>query len=171
MNFSLPKSIAILERTPLAFEALLQKLPQQLEKVNEGEDTWSAYNIIGHLIHGEKTDWIPRAEIILGDGPDKTFEPYDRFAQERLYSSQPIEALLAEYKTLRKQNIEKLQSWNLTEQDLTKKGIHPELGTTTLQQLIASWTVHDLTHLNQVSRVLVKHFSEDVGPWKKYIKL
>lgn len=171
MNFNLEKSIEILERTPSVYSGLLGNSNHAIDKINEGPNTWGGYNILGHLIHGEKTDWIPRAEIILGDGPDKTFEPYDRFAQEKLYSTQTIEELLAEFASLRTQNIAKLISWNLTEADLAKEGIHPELGTTTLKQLIASWTVHDLAHLNQVSRVFVKHYTNDVGPWKKYISL
>lgn len=171
MNFDLNKSIEILERTPEVYSALFNNTKHNWDKINEGSDTWSGYNIIGHLIHGEKTDWIPRAEIILSNNDDKTFEPYDRFAQEELYSFQTIEELLIEFKTLRKQNIEKLISWNLSENDLDKKGIHPDLGTVTLRQLISTWTIHDIAHLNQVSRVIVKHYAEDVGPWKKYTRL
>jgi hypothetical protein len=171
MNFDLNKSIEILERTPEVYLALFNNSKYNLDKINEGADTWSGYNIIGHIIHGEKTDWIPRAEMILGDSKNKTFDPYDRFAQEKLYSSQTTEELLTEFKTLRNQNIEKLISWNLSEPDLDKKGIHPDLGIVTLRQLISTWTIHDIAHLNQVSRAIVKHFSEDVGPWKKYNKL
>jgi hypothetical protein len=171
MNFSLNKSIEILERTPEVYSALLNNSQHHWDRINEGVDTWSGYNIIGHLIHGEKTDWIPRAEIILRNNDDKTFEPYDRFAQENLYSYQTTEELLKEFRILRTQNIEKLMSWNLSESDLDKKGIHPDLGTVTLRQLISTWTIHDIVHLNQVSRVIVKHYAEDVGPWRKYTKL
>ncbi len=171
MNFNLNKSIELLKRTPEVYLALLQNTNYDWDTINEGIGTWSGYNIIGHLIHGEKTDWIPRAELILSDNDYKTFEPYDRFAQEKLYSSQTTEELLKEFSLFRSQNIEKLVSWNLSESDLNKKGIHPDLGIVTLRQLIATWTIHDMAHLNQISRVIVKHYTEDVGPWKKYIKL
>ncbi|TBN02445.1 DinB family protein [Hyunsoonleella flava] len=171
MNFNLNQSIEILERTPKVYESLLKDSIYDLEKINEGDGTWNGYNIIGHLIHGEKTDWIPRAEIILGNNESKIFEPYDRFAQEELYATQNTNELLIEFKTLRKQNIEKLLSWNLQEFDLQREGIHPDLGIVTLKQLIATWTIHDLAHLNQLSRAIVKYFSEDVGPWKKYTRL
>jgi hypothetical protein len=171
MNFDLNKSIEMLERTPDVYFALFNNSKHNWDKINEGIGTWSGYNMIGHFIHGEKTDWIPRAEIILGNKDNKTFEPYDRYAQDKLYSSQTTEELLAEFKILRNQNIQKLLSWNLSENDLNKQGIHPDLGTVTLRQLISTWTVHDIVHLNQVSRVIVKHYAEDVGPWKAYIKL
>ncbi|GAA4279385.1 DinB family protein [Aquimarina mytili] len=171
MNFELNKSIEILERTPKVYSALFYNANYDWDKINEGIGTWSAYNIVGHLIHGEKTDWIPRAEIILGDNQNKTFEPYDRFAQEQLYSSRTMDELLSEFETLRNQNIKKLHSWNLSESDLNKEGIHPDLGSVTLRQLISTWTIHDIAHLNQISRVIVKHYAEDIGPWKKYTTL
>lgn len=171
MNFELHKSIEILERTPDVYSALFNNTQHNWDKINEGVGTWSGYNIIGHLIHGEKTDWIPRAEIILGNNDDKTFEPYDRFAQDKLYSFQTTEELLLEFKVLRNQNVEKLKSWNLSESDLNKEGLHPDFGTVTLRQLISTWTIHDIAHLNQVTRVIVKHYADDVGPWKKYTKL
>lgn len=171
MNFDLNKSIELLERTPEMYSALFSNCTQNWDTINEGENTWSGYNIIGHLIHGEKTDWILRAEIILGNKEDKTFEVYDRFAQEKLYSSQTTDELLEEFKTVRAKNIKTLKSWNLTEDDLDKKGVHPDLGIVTLRQLISTWTIHDMVHLNQISRVLVKHYAEDVGPWAKYTTL
>jgi hypothetical protein len=171
MNFNLDKSIEILRRTPEVYIALLGNVEHNWDRINEGPDTWNAHNIIGHLIHGEVTDWIPRAEIILSDREDKRFEPYDRFAQDRLYSSQTTDELLAMFKNLRAQNIQKLQSWNLSSSDLDQVGIHPDLGTVTLRQLISTWTVHDLNHINQLSRVMVKHYAADIGPWIKYNKL
>jgi len=157
MNFDLNKSIELLERTPELYSVLFNNSKYKWDTINEGLNTWSGYNIIGHLIHGEKTDWIPRAEIILGNNNDNTFEPYDRYAQEKLYSSQTIEVLLSDFKSLRNQNIEKLKSWELSERDLDKQAIHPDLGTVTLRQLISTWTVHDIIHLNQLSRVIIKH--------------
>jgi len=171
MNFSLNKSIDLLERTPDAFRALFHNSTENWDIINEGENTWSAYNIIGHLIHGEKTDWIPRAEIILGDSDDKTFEAYDRFAQEKLYSSQTTDELLNEFKILRTENISKLRQWDLQEEDLNKRGIHPDLGNVSLRELISTWTIHDMSHLYQASRVIVKHYSDDVGPWRKYSRI
>ncbi|GGD14965.1 DinB family protein [Hyunsoonleella pacifica] len=170
MNFDLKKSIELLERSPKTYETLFCNLNYNWNRINEGQNTWSAYSIIGHLIHGEKTDWIPRAKIILNQG-DKNFEPYDRFAQEKLYSTQTFEELITEFKILRINNVEELKSWNLTEQDLNKEGIHPDLGIVTLKQLISTWTIHDIIHLNQISRVIVKHYGEDIGPWKKYVRL
>lgn len=171
MNFDLTKSIELLERTPKAYKALFYGLTSDWGTINEGENTWSAYNIIGHLIHGEKTDWIPRAKIILSDRADKTFEPYDRFAQERLYSHQTMDALLDEFERLRLQNLEELKSWSLTEKELRKIGIHPALGEVTLRQHLATWTIHDMAHLYQVSRVIVKHYGEDMGPWAQYTRI
>ena len=171
MNFNLNKSIELLDRTPDLYSTLFSNSSYNWDRIDEGKETWNGYKIIGHLIHGEKTDWIPRAEIILSNGNDKTFEPYDRFAQEKLYSSQTTQQLLDEFRILRTQNLEKLKSWNLTEYDLDKKGIHPDLGEVNLRELISTWTIHDLAHLNQLSRVIVKHYSEDVVPWKKYTRL
>jgi hypothetical protein len=171
MNFNLQKSIELLERTPEIYSALFNNSTHDWDRINEGENTWSGYNIIGHLIHGEKTDWIPRAELILGSTENKTFEAYDRFAQEELYSSQTTDELLNEFRALRAENIQKLKSWNLTESDLNKEGIHPDLKTVALRELISAWTIHDMVHLNQISRVIVKHYAQDIGPWKDYVRL
>ncbi|MEM9648140.1 MAG: DinB family protein [Bacteroidota bacterium] len=170
-NFNLEKSIQILERTPSVLKALFYNLGEDWITVNEGPQTWSAYDILGHLIHGENTDWIPRAKIILGDGPDKTFEPFDRFAQKELSTGKSMEQLLDEFTQLRESSVQTLKSWSLSQEDLPKKGNHPELGAVTLAQLLATWTIHDLAHLNQVSRVMVKHYADSVGPWRQYISL
>lgn len=170
MNFDLEKSIELLQRSPSTYEALFANLTHDWATINEGPNTWSAYNIMGHLIHGEKTDWIPRAKIIL-NSPGNSFEPYDRFAQEKLYSTQTFEALLNEFKDWRSQNLDTLKSWQLTPQDLDKEGLHPDLGLVTLRQLISTWTIHDMIHLNQLSRVMVKHYADDIGPWRKYVRL
>lgn len=167
-NFELNKSIEILKRSPSVYRNLFYGLNTDWTNANEGTDTWSAFDMIGHLIHGEKTDWIPRAKIILGDNEDKSFIPFDRFAQAELSEGKTIERLLDEFGMLREQNIQELLSWNLQESDLLKTGLHPELGEVTLQQLIATWTIHDLSHLHQVSRVMVKHYKNDIGPWKQY---
>ena len=171
MNFDLNKSIELLERTPRVYKSLFYGLSSDWGSIDEGENTWNAYNIIGHLIYGEQTDWIPRARIILSDTKDKTFEPYDRFAQDKLFKGVAIDTLLDEFEVIRLKNIEELKSWNLTAQDLDKEGIHPDLGSVTLRELIATWTIHDLGHLNQISRVIVKHYGNDVGPWAKYSRI
>ncbi|WP_431127049.1 DinB family protein [Flagellimonas flava] len=171
MNFELNKSIKILERTPAVLKALFYELDADWATINEGPRTWSAYDIVGHLIHGEQTDWIPRAEIILSDGPDRTFAPFDRFAQEKLSQGKTMEDLLEEFASLRESSLNQLKSWNLSEEDLDKTGVHPDLGEVTLSQLLSTWTVHDLAHINQFSRAMVKHYAKDVGPWKKYIRI
>ena len=169
MKFSLEKSLEILSRTPDVLEKLLQDLPKDWSHKNEGPGTWSAFDVIGHLIHGEKTDWIPRMNLILSDNPDRTFEPYDRFAQKKLSKGKTLEDLLSEFKTLREINIGYLKSVKLTKQDLNKKGIHPALGEVSLSELIACWTVHDLNHLSQISRTLAHQYETEVGPWKAFL--
>ena len=140
--------------------------------MNEGKDTWSAFDIIGHLIHGEQTDWIPRAKIILSkDLNHKIFEPFDMLAHREICKDKNIDELLEDFLQIRNSNLQELKSWNLTEDQLQMTAVHPELGEVTLKQLISTWTIHDYGHLNQISRTIVKHHSEDVGPWKKYYKL
>ncbi|MCI4668889.1 MAG: DinB family protein [Bacteroidia bacterium] len=172
MNFDLNKSIALLERTPKAMRSLFYDLPFDWNHINEGPNTWSVFDIMGHLIHGELTDWIPRARIILSEEiQDKTFVPFDRFAQEKTSVGKSIQQLIDEFESLRIQNIDTMKSWKLGDKELELKGIHPDLGEVNLRQLIASWTVHDMSHLYQISRVFVKHYGEDVGPWSNYIRI
>ena len=169
MQFDYTKSLEILSSTPDVLECLLSGLSQEWYVHNEGEDTWSPYDIVGHLIHGEKTDWIPRAKIILSDRADKTFIPFDRFAQMKAGQDKPLEVLLREFKALREANLRKLEALNLSESDLEKTGIHPELGEVTLKQLLATWTVHDLGHIAQISRVMARQYKDEVGPWTAYL--
>lgn len=171
MRFNLTESIEILSRTPSVFRGLLSGLSDEWIKNNEGGDTWSPYDIIGHLIHGEKTDWIPRAKIIVNKQADKVFEPFDRFAQFENSKGKSLEELLTEFEALRKVNIEALKSMQLTEELLNQTGIHPDLGEATLKQLLATWTIHDLSHINQMTRVMMQNYKEEVGPWKAYISL
>ena len=170
-NFNLNDSIELLSRMPVTYRALFYGLGGKWTIANEGGDTWSAFDIVGHLIHGERTDWIPRARIILSDAEEKVFEPFDRFAQKQVSKGKSMDELIDEFEVLRSENLEQLKSWDLTENDLDKTGTHPGLGTVTLRQLIATWAIHDVNHLNQVSRVMVKHYAEDVGPWAEYLKL
>lgn len=171
MNFTIEKSITILERTPVVLNALLENISDEWTSCNEGEDTWSSYDIIGHYIHGEKTDWIPRMEIILSDNPDKSFVPFNRFAQFHDSKGKSVQELLAEFTQLRKKNIQILQSANLTGNDLAKKGVHPAFNEVSLAQLLSTWVVHDLNHIGQICRVMAKHYKEDVGPWVQYLKI
>ena len=165
MNFDLNKSIGLLKSTPSTLESLLNSLDNGWLHAREGEHTWSPYIVVGHLIHSEKTNWIPRLELILSFREDKTFEAFDRFAQLNEYNTQTIEALTSEFKSIRNKSIEILQAKNLSGEDFSKTGVHPQLGTVTLQQLLATWTVHDLTHIAQIVRVMAKQYSFDVGPW------
>lgn len=171
MKFNLPKTIEILERTPSVLDALLRNVSAEWVTCNEGGDTWSAYDIVGHLIYGEKTDWMPRTKIILSDCADKQFQPFDRFAQFTESKGKSMAQLLDEFKSLRIKNIGALRTKRLTDADLAKKGIHPALGDVTLSQLLATWAVHDLNHLAQISRVMAKHYKEDVGPWIEYLRI
>lgn len=171
MNFTLEKSIEILERTPGVLTALLQNISAEWTSRNEGGQTWSVYDIIGHLIHGEKTDWIPRADIILSKKTDKNFEPFDRFAQLEESKGKSLTQLLDEFSIVRKKNIEYLRSKKLTSKNLEEKGIHPAFGEVTLSQLLSTWVVHDLNHIAQVSRVMAKQYKAEVGPWIEYLRI
>jgi uncharacterized damage-inducible protein DinB len=171
MNFNTEKSIEILERTPNVLIAMLQNISADWTTNNEGGESWSVYDIIGHLIHGEKTDWMPRAEIILSENPDKRFELFDRFAQFEASKEKSLVQLLDEFKILREKNIELLRSKKLTEKSLEEKGIHPAFGEVALSQLLATWVVHDLNHIAQISRVMAKQYKSAVGPWTAYLKI
>ena len=169
MTFSLDRTVEILERTPTTLQCLIAGLNSDWTSANEGPDTWSVFDIIGHLIHGEKTDWIPRAEQILSDNDDKLFTPFDRFAQFENSRNRDLASLLSEFAELRQANIEKLKSFNLTDTDLQKTGIHPSFGSVTLEQLLATWAVHDLNHLSQIARVMAKQYKDAVGPWIEFL--
>ena len=171
MEFSIDKSIEVLERTPHVLIHLTKNLSGDWTMNNEGGETWSVFDVIGHLIHGEKTDWITRMEIILSESAHKKFEPFDRFAQLKESKGKSLEQLLNEFLAVRELNLKKLKSFNLTENDFPKTGIHPKFGAVTLSQLIAAWTVHDLDHISQISRVMAKQYKEQSGPWVEYMKI
>jgi uncharacterized damage-inducible protein DinB len=171
MNFTVEKSIEILERTPTVLETMLQNISADWTENNEGGETWRVFDVLGHLVHGEKTDWMARLEIILSDAPDKTFESFDRFAQFEESKGKTLSQLLDEFKRLRQKNIEVLRSKNLTGKNLEETGVHPIFGEVTLAQLLATWTVHDLDHIAQVSRIMAKQYKEAVGPWIEYLKV
>ncbi len=169
MRFQVSHAIDILERTPATFRAFLGGLPETWTAPNEGPDTFSAFDNVGHLIHGERTDWIPRARIILAQGASRTFEPYDRFAQASESQGKTLEVLLEEFADLRAENLVALRTWQLTDEQLALTGEHPALGTVTLEQLLATWVAHDLGHLAQTARVLAKQYRDAVGPWRAYL--
>ena len=169
MNFDLAAGIAVLERTPATFRALLAGLPDGWIVSNEGPDTFSPFDNVGHLIHGERTDWIPRARIILAQGANRRFEPYDRFAQYRESKGKTLDELLDEFAELRKANVETLRSFNLSDRELALEGEHPALGRVTLRQLLATWVAHDLGHIAQTTRVMAKQYRDAVGPWRAYL--
>ena len=169
MTFEIQESIAILQRTPTVLRALLSDLSDNWIKNNEGDNTWSVYDVLGHLIHGEKTDWITRAKIILSTSENKTFEPFDRFAQMNMGQGKTIDELLKEFSELRTQSLEELKGLQIDELDLVKTGTHPALGIVNLKQLLSTWTVHDLGHIAQISRVMAKQYKTEVGPWEEYL--
>lgn len=169
MKYTLPAAIAILERTPAVLDRWLRDLPDVWTSPNEGPDTWNAFDVMGHLIHGEKTDWIPRARLILSEAADKRFVPFDRFAQFENSIGKTLPQLLDEFAGLRMENLDTLKSWNLRESDLDKTGIHPTFGAVTLRQHLATWVTHDFTHIGQIARVMAKQYKEEIGPWVKFI--
>jgi len=165
----LDNSIALLARTPSTLDALLRDLPDAWTRSKEGENTWSAFDIVGHLIHGERTDWMPRARIILESGETRPFEKFDRRAQERASAGKSLAQLLDEFAGLRSGNLADLRAMNLSPQQLALRGRHPELGIVTLSELLATWAAHDLTHLHQISRVMAHQYRDIVGPWTQYL--
>jgi hypothetical protein len=171
MDFDLALALPILERTPAVLRTLLADLPAAWTDANEGPDTWSAFDVVGHLIQGERTDWIPRARIILEEGRSHTFEPFDRFAQFRDSAGKSIGELLDEFERLRAGSLDTLKAWRLTDAQLSLEGEHPIFGAVTLRQLLATWTAHDVSHLAQISRVLAKQYREAVGPWRAYLPI
>jgi uncharacterized damage-inducible protein DinB len=171
MDFELDQIKEILQRTPATLNSLLGELSEEWVLKNEGPNTWSPFDIVGHLIHGEETDWIPRARIILEQGEERAFEPFDRFAMFEKSKGKSLSELLKEFEQLRASNLAELESMNLTSQLLAKNGKHPELGVVTLSQLLATWAVHDLNHIGQIVRVMAKQYGEAVGPWKAYLSI
>jgi len=168
MEMKLGDATEILKRTPAVLAGMVRGLPKQWVFATEGGDTWSPYDVVGHLIHGEVTDWMQRARRILEHGESRAFERFDRTAMMRA-KKKPIGDLLAEFAKLRARNLRELKALRLREKDFARTGMHPALGRVTLGQLIATWAVHDLTHLTQICRVLAKQYDAEVGPWKAYL--
>jgi|SRR5580765_1594731 DinB superfamily len=162
-------AVALLERTPAVLETLLHDLPESWTHRDEGAGTWTVFDVVGHLIHGERTDWMPRLKIILESGETRAFEPFDRLAQQRDSANMSLPELLDLFARLRRENLNELRALNLQPSDLERRGRHPALGVVTLGQLISTWVVHDLTHLHQISRVMAHQYREAVGPWRAYL--
>jgi hypothetical protein len=171
MQFSIEETIALLSRTPAVLDRLLRDLPEDWLKGNEGPETWSPYDVVGHLIHGERTDWIPRARIILEHGESRPFDPFDRVAMFRESQGKSIAQLLDEFAALRAKNLRALETMRLDSERLAKTGTHPGLGRVTLEQLLATWITHDLDHIAQIARVMAKQYDTAVGPWKEYLRV
>jgi len=169
MAFNLDEGVAVLERTPGTFRALLSGLPEPWITCTEGPETFSPFDNLGHVIHGERADWIPRARIILAQDRDRTFEPYDRFAQVRESAGKSLAELLDEFAVLRTANLATLRGWRLSDGQLELQGMHPALGAVTLRQLLSTWVAHDLGHIAQTSRVMAKRYRDAVGPWRAYL--
>lgn len=169
-GFSLAESVPVLERTPAVLRTLLSGLPDPWITANEGPDTWSPYDVLGHLIHGERTDWIPRAEMILTHGESVTFPPFDRVAMLRARQA-PLAELLDTFAFLRAGSVRRLRELAPGPEQLARRGRHPELGTVTLGQHLATWVAHDLSHIGQVVRVMARRYASAVGPWRAYLPL
>jgi hypothetical protein len=169
-GFKLDEAVAVLERTPASLGALLSGLPESWVRATEGEGKWSPYDVIGHLIHGERTDWIPRARRILA-GESRPFEPFDRTAQFRESRGKDLGELLATFAELRRENLAALSGMKLTSADMGCEGVHPELGRVTLGQLLATWVAHDLDHVGQIARTMAKAYAGSVGPWAAYLSI
>lgn len=168
-EFRLDEAQEVLRRTPVVLQTLLGSLPDSWLTHDEGPDTWSPRDVVGHLIHGELDDWIPRTKIILNHGESRPFEPFDRFAFRERIKGKSCAELLDEFAALRKANLETLAGLDLSAGQLAQRGTHPAFGSVTLAQLIATWAVHDLSHIYQIARVMASRYETDVGPWKEYL--
>ena len=171
MQLKLSEATQILRQTPATLTAMVGGMPESWVKCTEGAGTWSAYDIVGHLIHGELTDWIPRARMILDHGETKAFVPFDRCAMFREDQSRPVSALLDQFAFMRAENVAILEGMKLSCDDFPRRGLHPELGSVTLGQLLSAWVVHDLGHISQIARVTAKQYCHEVGPWTQYLTI
>lgn len=171
MEYQLDEAKSVLQRTPPTLNSLLRDLPDAWIVSNEGPDTWSPFDVVGHLIHGEESDWVPRARIILADGENSSFVPFDRFAMFEKSKGKSMGDLLETFERLRRENLRELEQMNLTPELLSKRGKHPELGIVTLSELLATWVVHDLGHIAQIVRVMSKQYGDAVGPWRAYLPI
>lgn len=169
MEQNLNDTMSLLARTPAALDALLRDLPQAWTMRNEGEKTWSVFEVVGHLIHGERTDWMPRVKRIIESGESQPFEKFDRWGHEQEIQGKSLDELLRDFARLRLENLDDLRALNLRPEDLERRGKHPALGVVTLSELLATWAAHDLTHLHQISRIMAYQYRDVVGPWRAYL--
>ena len=169
--FVLAEAIGMLQRTPVVIDALLRGLPDNWVTADEGVGTWSPFDVVGHLIHGERTNWMPRARMILEQGESRTFDRFDRTAQVSESTGTTLADLLDELATERRRNLSQLAAMQLTDADLDRRGRHSEFGLVTLRQLLATWVAHDLDHIMQIARVLGRQYSDEVGPWRAYLRV
>jgi hypothetical protein len=169
--FVLDEAAALLARTPSVLDALLRDLPPGWIEANEGPDTWSPFDVVGHLIHADRTNWVPRARIILEQGEAGRFDDFDRFAQLAASHGRTLPELLDDFAAVRAGCLRDLTDWRLTDTDLDRRGRHPALGPVTLRQLLASWVTHDLDHVYQITRVLARQYADAVGPWREYLRI
>lgn len=170
-SFVMEEGVAILARTPAVIDAMLRGLPEGWIAAHEGGETWSPFDIVGHLIHGERTDWLSRARIVLEHGDSRAFDKFDRFAQFAASEGRTLDSLLDEFAGLRRESLAALSALNLSDADLDRRGRHPELGGVTLRQLLATWVAHDLDHICQIARVLARQYTDEVGPWRAYMRV
>jgi uncharacterized damage-inducible protein DinB len=171
MDYQMDEAVAVLQRTPVTLAALLRGLREEWTRSTAGPDTWSAYDVVGHLLHGEETDWIARARIILEEGEGHPFESFDRRAMFEKYQGYSLDQLLDAFAERRAQNLATLDGWNVTPEQVSLKGTHPALGTVTLSQLLATWVAHDLNHIGQIVEVMARQYAEAVGPWRAYLAI
>jgi uncharacterized damage-inducible protein DinB len=171
VEFALDEAILVLRSTPVVLGALLRNLPDSWVRATEGPDTWSPFDVVGHLIHGERTDWIPRLELLLGHGEERPFTPFDRFAQFEASRGKSLHQLLDTFAELRAANLLRLESHGLSPKDFSRRGRHPELGPVSLGELLATWVAHDLSHVGQIARVMGRQYTEAVGPWREYLPM
>ena len=169
MQQQIELTTALLARTPAVLDTLLRGLPEAWTGANEGDGSWNAFDVVGHLIHGEKTDWIPRIRIVLESGESRPFDPFDRLAQFRESEGKSLEQLLDEFASVRRKNLDVLRALDLKSDDLERRGTHPSLGTVTLSNVLATWAAHDMSHLHQISRILAHQYRDAVGPWTQYL--
>jgi hypothetical protein len=171
MRFELDRAVPVLERTPGVLRALLAGLPDEWTRATEGPETWSPFDVVGHLVHGERTDWLPRVEIMLRDGESRAFPPFDRFAMFEASQGRTLDELLDEFASLREAGLARLRALRLSEADLERPGRHPELGRVALGQHLATWVAHDLSHIGQIVRVMGRQYADAVGPWLAFLPM
>jgi hypothetical protein len=169
--FDLAEAMAVLARTPPTLDAMLRGLPEGWIRANEGGESWSPFDVVGHLIHGEKTDWVPRARIILEHGEARPFPKFDRFAQFEESKGRTLDSLLDEFRIRRRESLRELAALRVTEAELDQRGSHPAFGPVTLRQLLATWVAHDLDHVMQIARVMGRQYADEVGPWRAYLRV